>query len=70
MAAECDKSAGLPTATPTQATAGSGDIADAEKVLAKHFGESTERNTATKAKPAGSEMSEDEAERILSQHFK
>ena len=68
MAAECDRSAGLPTAAPTQATAGSGDIADAEKVLAKHFGESTGRVTATKA--AGSEMSEDEAERILSQHFK
>ena len=68
MAAECDRSAGLPTAAPTQATAGSGDIADAEKVLAKHFSESTGGVTATKA--AGSEMSEDEAERILSQHFK
>ena len=69
MAAECDQSAGLST-TAQQATI-PGSIADAEKVLAEHFGDSTKRGATPAAQAAnGSQMSEDEAEAILAQHFK
>ena len=69
MAAECDQAAGLSTTAQHDTMPGS--IADAEKVLAEHFGDSTKRGAAPSAQTAnGSQMSEDEAEAILAQHFK
>lgn len=68
MAAACDQSAGLSQTAPD--AVGSGSIEDAEKVLAKHFGESTVRAAAPAARSTGSQMSEDEAEAILARHFK
>jgi hypothetical protein len=69
MAAECDKSAGL--STTAQHAAIPSSIADAEKVLAEHFGDSTTHGAAPAAQTTnGSQMSADEAEAILAQHFK
>lgn len=68
MAAECDQLAGIRQTAP--ASVGSGSIEDAEKVLAKHFGESTLRDAAPATQSTGSQMSEDEAEAILARHFK
>ena len=69
MAAECDQSAGLSTKAQ-QATVPS-SIAEAEKVLAEHFGDSTSRGAAPAAPSTnGSQMSTEEAEAILAKHFK
>jgi hypothetical protein len=77
MAAECDTAIGMISGSPAPApaaalpAAGVSDIADAEKVLAQHFGDASPTSTAGR-KPAGAGggMSAAEAEAILAQHFK
>ena len=74
MAAECDTAIGIsgsPAPAAALPAAGVSDIADAEKVLAQHFGDASPTSTAER-KPAGAGggMSAAEAEAILAQHFK
>lgn len=68
MAAECDKSAGVSPASRAAPLPAS--IADAEEILAKHFSKSPARDAAPSPQSTGGQMSEDEAEAILAQHFK
>ena len=75
MAAECDTAIGMISGSPAPAAAlpaaGVSDIADAEKVLAQHFGDASPTSTAgRKSAGPGGGMSAAEAEAILAQHFK